>query len=429
MAENKDALGISAKSGQLYVQKDGSEPVLLEPVLTHLTFESEPLGRGANGVTFRALDKVLNAFYVVKLYFPRKGVEQRVLLEARKNANSAIREVAAQVFSLGHFSSPNRISYVVMESVSASHTLGSWISERDKDWKQAQIATKNQGSEFADYNNRAPGWVGDREREVLAESLDLAAGFLHIAITMHKNGVIHGDLNPGNVLIQDHSTSRGVKSLRRAPSAEKERELVKNPYLHPQGSRKVPGTINSLPIRIIDFGSSELDGTEPRIGRLRETWFLVDNVDKIMKPWFPKSMTLSESWTLLHWRRDATGAGTFAIDDGDIDPRIVAGDLLRLVCVANLLLGHANSMRDHRTDAPTDTMAFSYQDLVDLKELIYGDLQQFESSLVDGETLRALRTLGFRSDSLIHWPKVFQYFARLHPALGPWLDKVANPRY
>jgi hypothetical protein len=426
MTKNKEAARFLVKSGQLYFQPVAEDPLPLEPPLHKLKFDSAPLGSGANGVTFRALDETLNAFYVVKLYFPGEGVEERAVLEARKNAKSAIRDVAPQVFSLDHFHSPIRVSYVVMESVSASHTLKSWIGERDKDWRQAQIATEKQGIEFTDYNNRGPSWVGDRKREVLAECLDLAAGVLQMAITMHKRGVIHGDLNPGNVLIQDQGMNSDVRSLRREPGSREQRELDGNPYLNPLSSRKVPGTITSAPIRIIDFGSSELAGTEPRIGVLRETWFLVDNLQRIMRPWFREAMTLLESWTRLHSFEDGSGVRTFRIDDDDIDPRILAGDLLRLVCVANLLLGHTHSMRDERTDAPSEELVISHLDVADLWELICGDLRQFNSSLVDGETLRALRTLEARNDSFVDWSQVFDYFKQLHPALGESLESLKN---
>ncbi|UWD79173.1 hypothetical protein [Curtobacterium flaccumfaciens] len=351
-------------------------------------------------------------------------------LEARKNANSALRDVTAQVFDRGLFHFPARIPYVVMESVDSSHTLGSWIEARDRDWAQAQSAMTKRAARHRDYNDRGRNWEGDRRREVMAESLDLAAGVLHVVIRMHRSEVIHGDLNPGNVLIRNTSSDPDdrTRSLRRGPdSIEKEGDLRGNRYLHPESSRKVPGTIQSVPTRIIDLGTSQLEGTEPRVGVLRETWFLVENLRKIMKPWFSKRTTLTNSWTRLRQNRSDI-VPTFRAGDDDVDPRALAGDLLRLVCVANLLLGHTHSMRDPMTDAPSSHLTLDEKDLSDLRELMVGPLRQFNSDLIDGETIAALQTLPPRSESYVRWDHVLGFFETEHPALAPSLASLSDLR-
>lgn len=60
---------------------------------TQYYFEEEPLGYGANGVTFCVTHKILNVKQVIKIYFPKeneKYVSHKAQEEARKNANTAL---------------------------------------------------------------------------------------------------------------------------------------------------------------------------------------------------------------------------------------------------------------------------------------------------------------------------------------------------
>lgn len=429
MTTNDRADRFSVVAGRLRYRPRWFPPLFVWPPRSKYEFEADPLGSGANGVTFRVRQRELQSFHVVKLYFPGPGVEQRVEVESRKNADSTLREVAAQVFDRGVFYFPVRIPYVVMENVDSSHTLGSWIRARDEDWAQAQSAMDGRNSPPGDYNDRGPRWDGDRRREVRAECLDLAAGVLGVVISMHGSNVIHGDLNSGNVLIRNTSSDPNVRkqSLRRGPDSIGRKDLGDNPYLNPESSRKVPGTIASVSTRIIDLGASELEGTDQRVGCLRETWFLVENLRQIMKPWFSKSTNLTNSWTRL-LKGQIDGVSTFRAGAVDVNPRFLAGDLLRLVCVANLLLGHTHSMRDPVTDAPSSQLSLDEKDLSDLRELIGGPLGQFNSDLVDGATLAALRTLPHRSESYVHWDHVLRFFEADHPGLRRSLASLSDLR-
>lgn len=418
----------SVDAGKLRYRPRWLPSLFVWPPQSKYVFDPGPLGSGGNGVTFRVRQRELQSFHVIKLYFPGSGVEERAVLEARKNANPALREVTAQVFDSGVFYFPARIPYVVMENVDSSHTLGSWIKERDEDWAQAQSAMGKRKAPPDDYNHRGPRWEGDRRREVLAECLDLAAGVLGAVISMHGSNVIHGDLNPGNILLRDASSDPNERqqSLRRGPVSDGRKDLDGNPYLQAASSRKVPGTIASVPTRIIDLGTSELKGTDPQVGYVRETWFLVENFRQIMKPWFSKS-NVTNSWTRLI-KGHSDGVSTFRAGVDEVDPRILAGALLRLVCVANLLLGHTHSMRDPVTDAPSSQLSLDPKDLSDLRELIDGPLQQFNSDLVDGATLRALRTLPRRSESYVNWNNVLRSFEADHPGLMRSLASLSDLR-
>ena len=56
-------------------------------------FDEEPLGSGANGVTFSVTHKILGVRQVVKIYFPKEdetSVSRKAKEEAKKNANTRL---------------------------------------------------------------------------------------------------------------------------------------------------------------------------------------------------------------------------------------------------------------------------------------------------------------------------------------------------
>ena len=75
-------------------------------------FEEEPLGSGANGVTFSVTHKILNVKQVIKIYFPKeneKYVSNKAQEEARKNANTTLAGVIAVIFDAGEYTYPCKL--------------------------------------------------------------------------------------------------------------------------------------------------------------------------------------------------------------------------------------------------------------------------------------------------------------------------------
>ncbi len=97
-------------------------------------FDKEPLGNGANGITFSVTHKILNVKQVVKIYFPKedeKDVSHKAREEAIKNANTKLAGVAAVIFDAGEYEYPCKLWYSIMESVSSYCTIKQWREKRN----------------------------------------------------------------------------------------------------------------------------------------------------------------------------------------------------------------------------------------------------------------------------------------------------------
>lgn len=151
-------------------------------------FDEEPLGNGANGVTFSVTHKILGVKQVVKIYFPKedeKSVSFKAREEARKNANTALAGVTAVIFDAGEYEYPCKLWYSIMESVSSYCTVRQWRAKREQ---------------YFPSNAKKFAVESEMCRSSIHASLNLAAGFLKTVIALYEHNVIHGDLNPGNVL-------------------------------------------------------------------------------------------------------------------------------------------------------------------------------------------------------------------------------------
>lgn len=93
---------------------------------TQYYFEEEPLGYGANGVTFCVTHKILNVKQVIKIYFPKeneKYVSHKAQEEARKNANTALAGVIAVVYDAGEYTYPCKLWYSMYKAYFLSRTV------------------------------------------------------------------------------------------------------------------------------------------------------------------------------------------------------------------------------------------------------------------------------------------------------------------
>ncbi|MBL4632248.1 MAG: serine/threonine protein kinase, partial [Kofleriaceae bacterium] len=130
------------------------------------------LGSGAMGVVFRAKDPKLDREVALKLLRPQfrqnKAAIRRLLQEAKTMAKLKHPNVLT-IYDSGE---EGELVYLAMELVSGG-TLGEWL-KREK-----------------------PGW-----QEIVSTFADVASGLA----AAHKEGIVHRDVKPGNLLID----SRGV---------------------------------------------------------------------------------------------------------------------------------------------------------------------------------------------------------------------------
>jgi serine/threonine protein kinase len=202
--------GFSVEGGKLLYKDEPVGESASRPGFQQFAFEDTALGEGGNGVTFRVQHRTLKVDQVVKVYSPKnEAVAEKALREAQKNADPKVRDIIAQVHDAGTYPYPENISYSVMESVSGIQTLKEWLDRRDEDWESAQTSVD------ADYGTDKEGAQQakkQRRQFVMAEALNVAAGFVGAGARMHAADVIHGDLNPGNILILQEASSEPLRT-------------------------------------------------------------------------------------------------------------------------------------------------------------------------------------------------------------------------
>ncbi|MFJ2550406.1 hypothetical protein [Microbacterium sp. NPDC087591] len=374
------------------------EPVLDEdgrPVLPRLIFDDAPLGAGANGVVFRAMHRVLSTAQVVKLYIPGdESVTRKARLEASKNANPDVRDVVALVHDSGTFRYPRPIAFSVMESVASIETLRQWF-EASEEWRRV-----------LDRHAEEEGFNSAETRELirttmLQEHLNALSGYLISVITLHSRGVIHGDLNTGNLLIEGESS------------------LAERWSLRPYSSDKGAGELTPHRIKVIDLGSSQVVGTSSELGEARENVFLVSAVRRFLKPMLEGSgVTIMD---LLRIEQESSGGSErfqpYVTRDShhSVDPYELSSDLLRLTFVLNLVLGYSDSSMGNGDDASSTFDPRGYSDLMQLavEERVDPQIPGFSGRAATAMMLLSERSRG----QLIDWTRVFELWRELHPGL------------
>lgn len=290
-------------------------------------FEEEPLGSGANGVTFSVTHKILNVKQVVKIYFPKeneKYVSYKAQEEARKNANTTLAGVIAVIFDAGEYTYPCKLWYSIMESVSSYCTIKQWRAKRN-DYFQSN-------SKQFDVNN-------SNCLSSIHTSLNLSAGILKTVITLYENNIIHGDLNPGNILWIFNRNSI-------------DEELSFRSSYH----YSVLGELEPFDIKLIDMGSSKINPVE-NIGRIRDSWKLYEHIKSLLSPLFVQSKMKFEDWFNFELiavdERNKSGVEKIvSIKQNDkvyvINPHELAGDFFRLICVLTIAFGKITNVKNEK---------------------------------------------------------------------------------
>lgn len=290
-------------------------------------FEEEPLGSGANGVTFSVTHKILNVKQVIKIYFPKeneKYVSNKAQEEARKNANTTLAGVIAVIFDAGEYTYPCKLWYSIMESVSSYCTIKQWRAKRNNYFQS--------NSKKFDVNNI-------NCLSSIHTSLNLSAGILKAVITLYENNIIHGDLNPGNILW----------IFNRDSIDEELRRLSSYHY-------RVLGELEPFDIKLIDMGSSKVNPVE-NSGRIRDSWKLYEHIKSLLSPLFVQSKMKFEDWFNFELIEvdDSNESGVEKIvsikQNGKvyaINPHELAGDFFRLICVLTIAFGKITNVKKEK---------------------------------------------------------------------------------
>jgi serine/threonine protein kinase len=130
----------------------------------------EEIGRGANGIVIKSLDKTLSRLVAVKVWLPRKGVlypdKDRFLLEVRKLTQLKSSSIV-QIYSADEID--NKYFFAVLELCNGI-TLSQWL-KGNKSFAERSI-------------------ILERVYQEIEE--------------VHKQKIYHGDLHSNNILIDDY---------------------------------------------------------------------------------------------------------------------------------------------------------------------------------------------------------------------------------
>lgn len=246
----------------------------------------DKIGEGANGVTFKVFHKILQMDQVVKI---SRSNYQKNLLEAIKNSSTSISDVIAAVSDAGILGYPANTSYSVMPLINNSISFSDWISCRDK-----LLRFCNEYFEESSFKSNS-----QYSGQIIQSSLNLSISLLSTYSKFIKNNIIHGDLNPNNILIKDSVFNAEVlKSLEeyfkyqngdRKSSFRFDCAVNRILATLQQLRRKVSvGTITSsfFEVKFIDLGTSQLETTNRDFGEQRDVYFILDSARRLLKPFF-----------------------------------------------------------------------------------------------------------------------------------------------
>lgn len=362
-------------------------------------FDEEPLGSGANGVTFSVTHKILNVRQVVKIYFPKEDedhVSLKAKEEARKNANTVLAGVTAVIFDAGEYDYPCKIWYSIMESVSSYCTIKQWRANRDK---------------YFPSNNNKFDIKSENCRSSIHASLNLAGGFLKAVITLYENNVIHGDLNPGNVLwIFD------------ADTVDKEMKRISS-Y-----SYSVLGELEPFCVRLIDMGASKASDIK-EAGMIRDSWKLYEHMKSFLSPIFQKQKIKFADWfkfELLQTDKcqEFGVEKIICVRENEkvqwIKPQEIAGDFFRLISVLNLAFGIiTNESTEKERSIDLEVM-----DRNDFYVLMYGKNIRDAIEAFSFDSMSVLQKISkmFSSGDLINWENVWSSYPFNRINISPVLN-------
>lgn len=310
---------LNVKEGKLYFGSKLIGASENTPGFSQYIFDSEPLGSGANGITYGVTHKLLGVRQVIKIYFPKEN-ETDILIkekeESIKNANTALTGIVAVTFDAGEYSYPCRLWYSVMESVTSYATIKDWRKKRN-----AYFTSNESKFDIADSMCLSS----------IHTSLNLAAGLLQSVIGLYENNVIHGDLNPGNILwiLEKENLERTLEK-------------------YASFSYSVLGELNPYTIKLIDMGASKANDLK-EAGVLRDSFKLYEHMKSLLSPLFINSKNRFDEWFAFELFEEEILC-QYGVDkicgvkseDGKIlyiNPGELAGDCFRLVCVLTVALG------------------------------------------------------------------------------------------
>lgn len=395
---------LSVKNGELLCNNRKIGMDKKTPGFSQYIFDEEPLGKGANGITYRVTHKVLGVRQVVKIYFPKDDETDNVHKareESIKNANTALNGIIAVTFDAGVYSYPCRLWYSCMESVSSFATIKEWRKERDGYFKI-------NGNSFDVFDMKCLRYMNT--------ALKLAAGILQAVIGLYEHDVIHGDLNPGNILW----------------ILERE-NLNKTLDLYSSKITSSLGKLEPCTVKLIDMGASKVNNNEKEEGKVRDAYKIYEHIKSLMYPLFNNSNSSIEKWFKFDVIKSVTFKEKYGIEgicgvldeDGTtlyyVEPKELAGDCFRLVCVITIAFGLIFNLYSEKRNC----IQLSIDDIRDFYELmnemnVNGPIRAFSfDSMI---TIQKIKSKG----RLINWENVWDTYPLKLINIEPVFDEMKS---
>ncbi|MBR3349710.1 MAG: hypothetical protein IKG55_06505 [Solobacterium sp.] len=336
------------------------------PGFEHYLFKGE-IGRTKGGTVYEVRHRILQIPLMIRIAIenPDDPDYDEFLNGAAESAAAKTDAIFAPVFDAGIYDYPVKTAYSVMRIMEGS---GICTFRTFHDVRRSLFPCIERL-----FNRKDAACMYS-----LKISMNLAAGLLKTVMALYGKNMVHGDLDPGNVIwVLDEQDA--VEQIRKISSTLSQADLL-TPY----------------PIRMIDAGKDSGDAKKKAMAR--DSWNVYAETKELLRPLFTKKRYSFREW--MNFNVDETNEGSLRdLSNATLKPAELAGDLFRMICVLTLITKFVNENRTPEA-----------MDFRDLNLLMSADASFMEIESFSDEVNGMLRQLSASGSTgrLIMWKKVLE---------------------
>lgn len=335
------------KKGELYFNNKKISSSRVYPFDQLLILDK--LSRGKTGITFICEHKLLKVTQVIKICI---GDDPKKLEgEAQKNSNTELSDAIAIVFDAGKLDYPENSYYSAMGFVAKSITFEKWLNQRKKLMKiKSRYNSDNLLNIF-----------------LFQMSVNMGISILNTYSIFVRNKLIHGDLNPRNILIMDKLDLQDIFDDCSTKNGDSRINLIEEDctfICNRLRTSIVPGEDKSdkyLSTKFIDVGTSKAVETTKSMGENRDVAFLIETIGLLIDPFF-KSFNLSKTFNydvdIEQLKKQCDKGTASSIQTMEV--------LFRILAFITVILGHVyNKYFDIDVDSRREFYQWSKDDIAE----------------------------------------------------------------
>ncbi|WP_349549756.1 hypothetical protein [Leuconostoc pseudomesenteroides] len=379
----------------------------------------EKLGEGANGKAYLIRNEILQKKFVLKMYLSNLN-EQQVLEEIRKNSIQHGFNSRTVVFDAG---TTENGYYSMMGFAQDFISLRNWLSiEEEKDSSTHDEEPRTTVFEHG-----------------LAQNITVSLNILAKVANKNHENIIHGDLHPNNILIDESYTVSNNSSIRSKGEF--------NHFYFDKTSYRNVGEIQFVDLELIDMGQTKYNkplskqtAFETRLRR--EHKLIFQTVAEVMDQTLGKFNFHFRDLFLLNKNiefqfsaeiNDMINQKNFGPRDKyflnwnkkEVDHKDLTTEMMRVILMLNHMLGLSSASPECRE--------LTYEDIIILQDLMNEFLTEGEktiSPVVDNRLVsdiekafqeqkqRLIEIMDHKSESAhrfryVNWPKLFLLLSKL----------------